>query len=317
MTSRFVPLAVDPASVPTVPAWATPRAPLESQTDAAYMAGSALNSLDKLVFSDAPWLGAWRHRLALRAAASTVKLLGRSESELELRDAWLLRAPGDEPGPAGSVLSAWRRLVGRSSTPEIEALATVAQLLGTKTSAKRDGLVDLLAEISAASAPAPIVAAEVGNAVIRREPVAEALAWWMADLALSLRMRWPLPIPILASQMHSPLLRLGSGRVRARPGGEGFERGCLIAAAAGAAEACKLASAMAVRAQRLQAVAPRLRSKGAGEVIELLLNEDAVSGSLTTKTLSRWASRRLFERLLALEAVRELSGRDSFRLFGL
>ena len=49
----------------------------------------------------------------------------------------------------------------------------------------------------------------------------------------------------------------------------------------------------------------------------MLLDEDAVSGALTTATLSRWGSRRLFERLVALEAARELTGRSTFRLYGL
>ncbi|RWG12591.1 MAG: DUF1403 family protein, partial [Mesorhizobium sp.] len=71
------------------------------------------------------------------------------------------------------------------------------------------------------------------------------------------------------------------------------------------------------RAERLIAVAPKLRAKGAGDVIQRLLDDDAVSGSLTTKNPSRFAARRLFERLQQLEAVRELSGRTTFRLFGL
>jgi hypothetical protein len=74
---------------------------------------------------------------------------------------------------------------------------------------------------------------------------------------------------------------------------------------------------MATRAERLRAAVPKLRSKVAGEVIERLVGDDAVSGSLTTKNLSRWASRRLFDRLVELGAVRELSGRPTFRIYGI
>lgn len=306
---------VEPFTLPAVPVWATPRAPVKDDLEAAWLAGSALNSLDNLVRCDAPWLGAWRHRLALKAATAAVKLIGRREDEAALRDALLLRQPNDDPGPAGNVLIGWRRLVGRSSAPETETFATVVQLLGLGTSINSDVLVDLRKGVP--SVPAPLAAAWIADAVIHVEPSAEPLAWWMADLVLAQRMRWPFPLPILATQIHSPLLRYGNQRVRARPGGEGFGRACLIAAAAGAAEACTLAAKMAIQARRLEAVAPKLRAKGASEVVRLLLADDAVSGTLTTRSLSRWGSRRLFDRLIQLQAVHELSGRAGFRLFGL
>lgn len=130
-------------------------------------------------------------------------------------------------------------------------------------------------------------------------------------------MGWSPAVPILATQIHAPLLRTGPDRRRGRPGDPLFERAACLAAALGAAEACRLAASMAQQAERLRAVEPKLRSKAAGGVIALLMTDDAVSGSLTTGTMTRWASRRLFERLQQFEAVRELSGRASFRLFGL
>lgn len=44
--------------------------------------------------------------------------------------------------------------------------------------------------------------------------------------------------------------------------------------------------------------ARKLRAAGAGKVITLLLSDDAVSGSYSHKSLTRWASRRHFERHL-------------------
>ena len=101
------------------------------------------------------------------------------------------------------------------------------------------------------------------------------------------------------------------------PGGEGFERAICLALAQAAAEACRLAADIARRAVRLAGAAPKLRAKGAEEAIQMLLDDDAVSGSLTTPNLTRWGSRRLFERLATLEAARELTGRSTFRLYGL
>ena len=69
----------------------------------------------------------------------------------------------------------------------------------------------------------------------------------------------------------------------------------------------------------LLSVAPGLRAKGALRVVELLLADDCVSPARAAKAagLSDRAARRLFDRLITLGAVRELSGRPNFRLYGL
>lgn len=246
-----------------------------------------------------------------------MRLAGRAEDEAALRDAWLLRQAGDEPGPAGNVLAAWRRLAGRSLPLGVEELQAAAGLLGVGWSDGFGALIDSVHDDVRSAAPAPMVAARAAAAVMRQDPKAEIFAWWLADCALSWRMGWRHAVPILGHQMHTPLLRSGFEGRRARPGSEAFEQSVFVAAALGAAEACRLAASVAAQAERLRAAVPKLRSKAAGAVVERLLGDDAVSGTLTTKTLSRWASRRLFERLQKLGAVRELSGRPTFRIYGL
>ncbi|RWP96665.1 DUF1403 family protein, partial [Mesorhizobium sp.] len=137
-------------------------------------------------------------------------------------------------------------------------------------------------------------------------------------LVLAQRLGWPHPLPLLMAQVFGPSFRTeASGGKRIRPGDKNFERAVCVALVAAAADACRLAADVSRHAEKLLAAAPKLRAKGAGDIIFLLLSEDAVSGSLTTKNLSRFAARRLFERLQQLDAVRELSGRTTFRLFGL
>lgn len=139
------------------------------------------------------------------------------------------------------------------------------------------------------------------------------------DLVLAQKLRWPRPMPLLMAQVFAPAFRTSEGRAeRIRPGEQKeFERAVCLALAQGAADACRLAAELSRRAERLAAVMPKLRAKGAGEVVKKLLDDDALSGSLTTKNLSRFGARRLFEQLQTFEAVRELSGRSSFRLYGL
>ncbi|MFC0199242.1 DUF1403 family protein, partial [Paracoccus rhizosphaerae] len=71
------------------------------------------------------------------------------------------------------------------------------------------------------------------------------------------------------------------------------------------------------RAARLQAVAPGLRARGADRAVALFLSHDALAPSALTGIMSDRAARRLCDRLVELDAVRELTGRPSFRLYGL
>ena len=152
------------ANVPQVPASAVPKGVVSSDVEAAFMAGSALNVLDTFVRSERAWDGAWRHRLALQAAAAIVRLMGRREDERALRDSWCLRPSGEELGPAGDVVLAWRRLCSRSGSLDGARLRTTAGLLGVVWSERLDDLPEVVEELMGFRAPAPVTAARAAAA---------------------------------------------------------------------------------------------------------------------------------------------------------
>lgn len=306
------------APLPSVPGWAQPRGRVSSDVEAAFIAGAALNSLDSWVRMAPVWAGAWRQRLALRGAATAVSMVGRTEDEVALRDAWYLRPASGDPGPAGQILGAWKGLANRSPGIDTAYLTATVGRLGLRWSDELEPLIERVAALGRSSEPAPIAAAAIITEVMALRSDAELLGWWLADQVMALKLRWPLPMPLLVGQARSTVFREQGGRSRrVRPGEEGFERGVCVALAQAATEACRLAADIAPRAARLEAARPKLRAKGAGEAIQRLFDDDAVPGTLQTAHLTRWGSRRLFERLVSLDAVRELSGRAAFKLYGL
>ena len=111
-------------------------------------------------------------------------------------------------------------------------------------------------------------------------------------------------------------MRRAGGRGRATPAWERHAAGAIALAAASALD---LAADLARRSDTLIAVAPKLRAKPASKIVDLLLAEDCVSPAEAARQapMTDRAARRLFDRLLALGAARELTGRPSFRLYGL
>jgi uncharacterized protein DUF1403 len=92
------------------PAWARPVNAPKTEAEAAFLAGASLSRLDAIVRENPPWAGVWRQRMALSAAAASVRRAGRREDEAALRDGFHLSRSGDDPGPAGKILLAWREL---------------------------------------------------------------------------------------------------------------------------------------------------------------------------------------------------------------
>jgi uncharacterized protein (DUF433 family) len=204
-------------------------------------------------------------------------------------------------------------LAARSPDLTEDGLRAVAALLGTRWTAE---LAPIPARIEIlGSTPAPFAAAAIVAEVLAVRPDADLLAFWLADLVLARQLRWPAPVPLLVGQIQTEAFRGANGRGRIAPGGEGFERAVCLALAQAVAEACRLAADIARRAARLAAA--EAQGERAGAASQMLFDEDAMSGSLTTPNLTRWGSRRLFERLATLEAARELTGRSTFRLYGL
>ena len=235
-----------------------------------------------------------RDRLALRAAEACVAFSGRPERAGELRDAVHLLRPGDLPGPAGETYLAWRRALERPVS--IKALGRVLP-------AFEPG--QIAAWIDAGMGQPVNRAAMVLEAVLREAPRAEVAALILADAALVQALGWEHLVPLLAA---------GLKRADLRKQGDDLRLSCHRALVSSAVEAVRLSTDLARRAAHLKAVAPKLRAKGAGDAVEMFLTRDAVAPSALP--LPDRAARRLCDRLVNLGAVRELTGRDTFRLYG-
>lgn len=285
------------------------------------------------VHAPGPWgqvpAGVWRQRLALSAAAASSKIIRRGEDAAVLRDSFYLRNAGADPGPAGRLLLAWRGL-DRSTPLDDDSVRHAADLFGLCIDNKLTAAIAAVQDIARGSKnpedpkAAPVAAAQAASLVVAQRPDAELLSLWVADAVLAKRLNWPRPLALLAGGLMHRSLREpaltkagdGYGR-RPHPLDDNWTAGCCAACAIAAAAACELFDQLARGSQKLLSLTSRLRAKGAAAVVEKLHDEDAVSPSEPIADMSDRALRRLFERLVALGGVHELTGRPTFRLYGL
>lgn len=311
----------------TVPTWlrrAVPNAQSlvsHSLEDVALAAGAALGALDAVVRRQERWGSAWRQRLALAAAAVTAQQVGRVEDEAALRDAVLLTRPGDDVGPAGRMVLAWRRLVTRPSEYLLtrKNLGAVLEEFGYPLD--DEALGDLADELRKHGAGGMVDMVVGGFAAAERYSFGRAVGAWIADALVTQRLGWPRAVPLLGGEVSA------AGPARPRRAGTGIAasvddesaraKNLLAAQARAALRAVDLSAELGRRSERLLAVAPKLRAKAADTVVHKLLSEDAVVASERIAGMSDRGLRRLFDRLVEFGAVRELSGRPTFRIYGL
>jgi hypothetical protein len=198
-----------------------------------------------------------RQRLARHA--------GRTEDEAALRDAWYLRRAGDDPGPAGRLLQAWRGLAERDPLDKAIRLVLrpkdwmgvdLIHALDLRLDAALDDVGDAAKKLAAGEGSAIAAAAEVAAISLQKRPDAEALALWLADAVLAHRLKWPAPVPLIAGHIRRSDLRTP---VRTDSDGA-WQTSWTLAYARAAAAAADLYAELARRAHRLLSAAATPRA---------------------------------------------------------
>ncbi len=314
MTYQPATISDDLISLPNLPGWVT-TGRADTLETVAFRSGAALTVLDQLVGD--PRRGVpvklLANRLALSAATATSKLEGRLAREADIRDAYHLTPPGEARGPDGDLLAFWRDTLRlRPNGP-----GEIANLIGPDFAGDVAGWLDAGLERARAYGPLAGCVA-IQRAVLDADDRAERIACLLSDVVLARALNWKQVLPVTAQRLTKAVLR------DLTAGGQGADLPAEVRILEAIEESVRVARDLARRGEALRAVAPKLRAKGSDAAVELFLTEDAVAPASmlsprvrgTTIPMTDRAARRFCDRLVALGAVRELTGRDTFRLYG-
>ena len=257
------------------------------------------------------------NQLALTAATATSKLEGRMARQVDIRDAYHLTPPGEARGPDGDLLHFWRKAVrlrvkGRDWQEGMQGLVGPAYAddvlkwgeVGTHCARTHGPLAGSVAAM---------------RAVLKADDRAERMACLLSDIILARTLGWPSLLPVAAQYLTKAILRELAAQ------GQGGDLKVQQRLLASVENTIQRARDLASRASALRAVTSKLRARGSDAAVALFLTEDAVGASSmlspmirgTTISMTDRAARRFCDRLVQLGVAHELTGRSTFRLYGI
>ena len=315
MTYQSAPISNDLATLPQLPGWVT-SAQAETLETVTFRSGAALTVLDQQV-SD-PRHGVpvklLANRLALSAATATSKLEGRLAREADIRDAFHLTPPGEARGPDGDLLAFWREGVRLRAGRTGE----IADFVGAEFAGEVGAWLDVGLERARTHGPLSGCVAAL-RAVLEVDDRAERTACLLSDVVLARALNWKQVLSVTAQRLTKAVLRDLTAE------GQGADLAVEVRILEAIEESIRVARDLARRAETLRAVAPKLRAKGSDAAVALFLTEDAVAPASmlspcirgTSIPMTDRAARRFCDRLVELGVARELTGRPTFRLYGI
>lgn len=315
MTYQPAALSDDLNTLPKLPSWVTSGRP-ETFESVAFRSGAMLKVLDQLISDprqDVP-VKLLANRLALSAATATSRLEGRLAREADIRDAFHLTPPGEARGPDGDLLAFWRE--GARQRPD--GTGEIADLVGANFAGEVGVWLDAGQDRARTHGPLAGCVA-VLQAVLEVDDRAERVACLLSDIVLAQALNWKTMLPVSTQRLTKAALR---GLAADRQGAElAIQQRLLLSVE----ETIRLARDLAQRGAELRTVAPKLRAKGSDAAVALFLSEDAVAPSTmlspmiqrTSFPMTDRAARRFCDRLVELGVAQELTGRPTFRLYGI
>lgn len=318
MTYQATAISDNLANLPRLPGWVTSRR-AETPETVAFRSGAVLTVLDQLLSNSlySVPIKLLANRLALRAATSTSKLEGRLARGADIRDAYHLTPPGEARGPDGDLLAFWRQAAAlRVTGPDWHA--RLDELVGPDFAADVEAWLEAGAMRTKTHGPLA-GCVEAVRLVLKTDDRAERIACLLSDIVLARALGWSSVLPISACRLTKTNLR------DLIANGSGAELAIQAQLLASVEDAIRTARDLARRAAELRAIGPKLRAKGSEAAVALFLTEDAVapSGMLsptirgTAIEMTSRAARRFCDRLVEMGVAHELTGRPTFRLYGI